>query len=110
MHGGQSDPASNHASIAEARGSPQLTISAENLLTTTSTSCPQFSATVRSILVYSWVNVLLVFVPLAIVTYVTEVHPAVVFTLNVIAIIALSGLLTCATETLLETWETLLAP
>jgi Ca2+:H+ antiporter len=63
---------------------------------------PSFPAsitfTTRAIIFHSWINVLLVFVPVAIVTYLTKAHPIIVFTTNAIAIIPLSGLLTYATE------------
>lgn len=67
-----------------------------------SNGLPSFSAsltlTTRAIIFNSWINVLLVFVPVAIVSYLTKAHPIIVFTTNAIAIIPLSGLLTYATE------------
>ncbi|OAL32559.1 hypothetical protein AYO20_07869 [Fonsecaea nubica] len=55
-------------------------------------------ATVRAILGYSWLNSLLVFVPLAIASYLARANHVLVFTANVIAVVPLSSLLTCATE------------
>ncbi|KIW95586.1 calcium/proton exchanger [Cladophialophora bantiana CBS 173.52] len=55
-------------------------------------------ATFRAILGYSWLNSLLVFVPLAIASYLAHANHILVFTANVIAVVPLSSLLTCATE------------
>ena len=52
----------------------------------------------RLVLFNSRLNVLLVFVPVAIVSYLAEANSTVIFTTNVVAVIPLSGLLTCATE------------
>ncbi|KAF2425332.1 calcium/proton exchanger [Tothia fuscella] len=54
--------------------------------------------TLRQIFLRSWVNVLLVFVPLGIVAEKTGFAPIVTFSLNALAIIPLTGLLTYATE------------
>jgi hypothetical protein len=59
---------------------------------------PSVLVTLKRILVYSWLNVLLVFVPVGILTYLTHAHPTVVFTSNALAIIPLSTLLSCGTE------------
>ncbi|OAP60450.1 calcium/proton exchanger [Fonsecaea erecta] len=55
-------------------------------------------STFRAILGYSWLNSLLVFVPLAIASYLARANHVLVFTANVIAVVPLSSLLTCATE------------
>jgi hypothetical protein len=52
----------------------------------------------KIILLRSWVNVLLVFVPVGIATHFANVDPNVVFAMNAIAVIPLAGLLTFATE------------
>ena len=52
----------------------------------------------RSMLFASWLNCLLFFVPLGFVAYFWEFSPIVTFTLNVIAVVPLSALLTEATE------------
>ena len=52
----------------------------------------------QSIACYSYTNILLVFVPAGIATYLAHVKTPVVFTCNAIAIVPLSGLLTFATE------------
>ena len=56
--------------------------------------------TLRAIAFYSWGNVLLVFVPVGIVTYLCGASPSIVFSSNAIAITPLSGLLTYATESI----------
>ncbi|EXJ89388.1 hypothetical protein A1O3_02455 [Capronia epimyces CBS 606.96] len=55
-------------------------------------------ANVKTALLHSWVNVLLVFVPVGIAVHFAGVDPNVVFALNAVAIIPLAGLLTLATE------------
>lgn len=52
----------------------------------------------KTILFHSWVNVLLVFVPVGVAVHFTNVNQNVVFALNAVAIIPLAGLLTFATE------------
>ena len=52
----------------------------------------------KEILFHSWVNVLLVFVPVGIAVHFAGVNENVVFAINAIAIIPLAGLLTFATE------------
>lgn len=59
----------------------------------------RFYRTVRAIILHSWVNVLLVFVPAGIaVQAIPGVHVGVVFALNCVAIVPLAGLLSHATE------------
>jgi Ca2+:H+ antiporter len=55
-------------------------------------------ANVKVALFHSWVNVLLVFVPVGIAVHFAGINENVVFALNAIAIIPLAGLLTFATE------------
>ena len=52
----------------------------------------------RLVLLNSRLNVLLVFVPIAIGSYLAKANATVVFTANVVAVIPLSSLLTYATE------------
>ncbi|CAK7230935.1 hypothetical protein SEUCBS140593_007758 [Sporothrix eucalyptigena] len=52
----------------------------------------------RRMLFSSWLNALLVFVPIGMVTYLTHMKPIAVFATNAIAVIPLSSLLTAATE------------
>ncbi|KAI9875073.1 MAG: hypothetical protein M1830_008965, partial [Pleopsidium flavum] len=58
----------------------------------------RFYQTGKEILLSSWLNVLLVFVPVGIAVQVAGVNPTVVFAMNAIAIIPLAGLLSHATE------------
>lgn len=59
----------------------------------------RFIRTVRAILLHSWVNVLLVFVPAGIIVKVVPgVHVGVIFAVNCVAIVPLAGLLSHATE------------
>lgn len=59
----------------------------------------RFFRNVRAVLLHSWVNVLLVFVPAGIaVQAIPGVHVGVVFALNCVAIVPLAGLLSHATE------------
>ena len=58
----------------------------------------RFCITLKAILLSTWLNVLLVFVPLGIALQAAGVTPTVVFAMNAIAIIPLAGLLSFATE------------
>ncbi|KAK5270701.1 hypothetical protein LTR99_005144 [Exophiala xenobiotica] len=58
----------------------------------------RFMKNVKAPLFHSWVNILLVFVPVGIAVHFANVDPNVVFALNAVAIIPLAGLLTFATE------------
>jgi hypothetical protein len=56
--------------------------------------------TVKVIILHSWINWLLLFVPVGIVVKaIPHVHPGIVFAMNCIAIVPLAGLLSHATET-----------
>lgn len=52
----------------------------------------------KNALLYSWINALLVFVPVGIAVHLAHLSPEIVFTMNAIAIIPLAGLLSHATE------------
>lgn len=52
----------------------------------------------KAILLASWINILLVFVPVGIAVEIAGVSPTVVFALNAVAIIPLAGLLSYATQ------------
>ncbi|KAI9682354.1 MAG: hypothetical protein M1817_000408 [Caeruleum heppii] len=58
----------------------------------------RFYNTSRMIVFSSWVNLLLVFVPVGIITNFTNVNPSVVFAMNAIAIVPLASLLGYSTE------------
>jgi Ca2+:H+ antiporter len=57
-----------------------------------------FSGALREMLLSTWLNGLLVFVPIGLLTYLLKMNPILVFVMNVIAIVPLSALLTEATE------------
>ncbi|KAL8970092.1 MAG: hypothetical protein Q9197_003997 [Variospora fuerteventurae] len=52
----------------------------------------------KAILLASWINMLLVFVPVAIAVEIAHINPTIVFAFNAIAIIPLAGLLSYATQ------------
>jgi len=58
----------------------------------------RFLVHTKNALAHSWINILLVFVPLGIAVKLAKLAPAVVFSMNAIAIIPLAGLLAHATE------------
>lgn len=57
-----------------------------------------FLGALRDMLLSTWLNWLLVFVPIGLLAYILKLNPIVVFVTNVIAIVPLSALLTEATE------------
>ncbi|KAL1879297.1 hypothetical protein Daus18300_001878 [Diaporthe australafricana] len=60
----------------------------------------RFVKVLRKVIFHSWINLLLVFVPVGIaVNFVPGISPGVIFAMNAIAIIPLAGLLSHATET-----------
>ncbi|KAF7585489.1 hypothetical protein BBP40_010811 [Aspergillus hancockii] len=58
----------------------------------------RFARHTKHALCHSWVNVLLVFVPVGIACEAVKLSPAVIFAMNAVAIIPLAGLLSHATE------------
>lgn len=58
----------------------------------------RFYKTSKEILLSSWLNTLLIFVPVGIAVQTAGVNPTIVFAMNAIAIIPLAGLLSHATE------------
>ncbi|RYO90649.1 hypothetical protein DL764_008412 [Monosporascus ibericus] len=59
----------------------------------------RFMSVTKKVLLHSWINVLLIFVPVGIaVALVPNMHAGVVFAMNAIAIIPLAGILSHATE------------
>ncbi len=59
---------------------------------------PSLLAPLREILMSSWLNSLVIFVPIGLGTYLAHMAPILVFTSNALAVIPLSSLLTAATE------------
>lgn len=60
----------------------------------------RFYQTCKDILLSSWLNVLLIFVPVGIALQVAGVNPSVVFAMNAVAIVPLAGLLSYATQSI----------
>ncbi|KAK6537260.1 hypothetical protein TWF694_011453 [Orbilia ellipsospora] len=58
----------------------------------------RFSTTFFQILFHSWINVLLIFVPIGIAVKAANLHPTIVFAMNCVALIPLAGMLSYATE------------
>jgi Ca2+:H+ antiporter len=58
----------------------------------------RFMKHLKNAITYSWINVLLVFVPIGIATHLVGLSPEIVFSMNAVAIIPLAGLLAHATE------------
>ncbi|KAL8747524.1 MAG: hypothetical protein Q9190_000612 [Brigantiaea leucoxantha] len=58
----------------------------------------RFCEACKEILLSSWMNVLLVFVPVGIAVEIVGINPNIIFAINAIAIIPLAGLLAHATE------------
>ncbi|KAK6526083.1 hypothetical protein TWF281_011121 [Arthrobotrys megalospora] len=58
----------------------------------------RFNKTFLQILFHSWINVLLVFVPIGIAVEVAHLHPTIIFAMNCVALIPLAGMLSYATE------------
>ncbi|PLN79356.1 calcium/proton exchanger [Aspergillus taichungensis] len=58
----------------------------------------RFVGHTKTALFHSWVNVLLVFVPVGIAVAAADLNPVVIFAMNAVAIIPLAGLLSHATE------------
>lgn len=89
--------------VYDARGSsenPQVVSGDEKSKPTSPGILKRIYLTVRMILFRSWLNVLLIFVPVGIIAKVVpSIPPAVVFATNCIAIVPLAGLLSQATET-----------
>lgn len=58
----------------------------------------RFGIHTKEAILYSWVNVLLIFVPIGIAVNFAGLSPEIIFAMNAIAIVPLAGLLTHATE------------
>jgi Ca2+:H+ antiporter len=58
----------------------------------------RFGSHTKGALLYSWLNVLLIFVPLGIAVKAAGLSPAIIFSMNAVAVIPLAGLLSHATE------------
>ncbi|CAK7274179.1 hypothetical protein SEPCBS119000_006040 [Sporothrix epigloea] len=70
----------------------------ETSATTKPNVATRFFLTVKDIILSSWINVLLVFVPVGIAAHFAKLSAGIVFAMNAIAIVPLAGLLSHATE------------
>ena len=72
----------------------------------------RFYGALKKIILHSWVNVLLIFVPVGIAVHFAKLNPTIIFAMNAIAIIPLAGMLAFATESVAhrlgDTWGALL--
>lgn len=89
----------NPGAGAEPEGAKGAESSANaNALTRAKDAAIRFVKHTKDAVCYSWINVLLVFVPVGIVAEAVHLSPAVIFAMNAVAIIPLAGLLSHATE------------
>jgi Ca2+:H+ antiporter len=58
----------------------------------------RFGSHTKGALLHSWINLLLIFVPIGIAVKVAGLNPAIVFAMNAVAVIPLAGVLAHATE------------
>lgn len=93
---------SNGIDNTTAQGEASSAIGSEKLPLWSSTRIKagslRFLTHTKNAIIHSWINVLLVFVPLGIAVKVAGLKPEIVFSMNAIAIIPLAGLLAHATE------------
>jgi Ca2+:H+ antiporter len=88
-----SAPASTDGEASSAVGSkqPMSTTRIKN-------GIKRFGHHTKNAILHSWINLLLVFVPVGIAAHAAHMSPAIVFSMNAIAIIPLAGMLAHATE------------
>lgn len=67
-------------------------------LTRVKNGCLRFGHHTKTTLLHSWVNILLIFVPVGIAVEAAHMSPAIIFAMNAVAIVPLAGLLSHATE------------
>lgn len=79
-------------------GSVTENISKPGLLRRMRNGSIRFSHHTKDAICHSWINVLLIFVPVGIACEAAHLNPAIIFAMNAVAIIPLAGLLSHATE------------
>jgi len=83
-----------------------------NIRTRVKNGIKRFGIHTKEAIFHSWVNVLLIFVPIGIAVNFVGLNPEIIFAMNAIAIVPLAGLLTHATESVAnrlgDTWGALL--
>lgn len=87
------DPSVESSDGAETADAPKLPITTRTVQAT-----KRFFIHTKNALCHSWVNVLLIFVPIGIAAEAAHLSPSIIFALNAIAIVPLAGLLSHATE------------
>ncbi|KAH7135541.1 Sodium/calcium exchanger protein-domain-containing protein [Dendryphion nanum] len=99
-HANTSSPAPSGQSVNNTKAEGETATAIENLPMSTrmKNGTIRFLNHTKNALFYSWVNVLLVFVPIGIAVHFAHLGPEIVFAMNAVAIIPLAGLLAHATE------------
>lgn len=99
-------PTAPPADKSKATGSGNSTIKDEQVVVTKPplkeraiAGCKRFVIHVKNALCASYINVLLIFVPIGIAAEAAHLSPTIIFALNAVAIVPLAGLLAHATET-----------
>lgn len=86
------------AAPATKEGKDGVDKSQDGIFTRMKNGCVRFCRHTKTALFHSWVNVLLVFVPIGIAVEAVGLNPSIIFAMNAVAIIPLAGLLAHATE------------
>jgi Ca2+:H+ antiporter len=85
-------------SVESPDGADTATATKPPMTTRTVQASKRFIIHTKNALCHSWINVLLVFVPVGIAAEAAHMSPSIVFALNAVAIVPLAGLLSHATE------------
>ncbi|KAL4804054.1 Sodium/calcium exchanger protein-domain-containing protein [Aspergillus unguis] len=96
--GGQNDQVNKESGPATATPTDADKPQKQGLVPSMKDGSLRFLHHTKTALCHSWVNVLLVFVPVGIAAEAVHLNPSVVFAMNAVAIIPLAGLLSHATE------------
>lgn len=86
------------SSVESPDGADTATATKLPMTTRTIQASKRFFIHTKNALCHSWINVLLVFVPVGIAAEAAHMSPSIVFALNAVAIVPLAGLLSHATE------------
>ncbi|KAF2794204.1 hypothetical protein K505DRAFT_324932 [Melanomma pulvis-pyrius CBS 109.77] len=91
-------PPPQHTTVAGAPAAAIGPVSKPPMPTRMKQGTKRFIVHLKNAIMYSWINVLLVFVPIGIAVHLVGLSPEIVFSMNAVAIIPLAGLLAHATE------------
>ncbi|KAK7185026.1 hypothetical protein DPSP01_002854 [Paraphaeosphaeria sporulosa] len=95
----KSSAATTPAAASTAEGETSAAIEPKPpMLTRMRAGTIRFGSHLKNAIFHSWINVLLIFVPIGIAVHVAGLGPEIVFAMNAVAIIPLAGLLAHATE------------